>query len=30
MLTPQAAHRTHGNLKRMWKNYYRKRVNLEV
>lgn len=30
MLTPQEAHRTHGNLKRMWKNYYRKRVNLEV
>lgn len=30
MLTPQEAHRAHGNLKRMWKNYYRKRVNLEV
>lgn len=30
MLTPQEAHRTQGNLKRMWKNYYRKRVNLEV
>jgi len=30
MLTPEAAHRGHGNLKRMWKNYYRKRVNLEV
>jgi len=30
MLTPQQAHRAHGNLKRMWKNYYRKRVNLEV
>jgi transposase InsO family protein len=30
MLTPQEAHRAHGNLKRMWKNYYKKRVNLEV
>lgn len=30
MLTPQEAHRARGNLKRMWKNYYRKRVNLEV
>jgi transposase InsO family protein len=30
MLTPQQAHRAQGNLKRMWKNYYRKRVNLEV
>ena len=30
MLTPEAAHRGHGNLKRMWKNYYKKRVNLEV
>jgi putative transposase len=30
MLTPQEAHRAHGNLKRLWKNYYRKRVNLEV
>ncbi len=30
MLTPQEAHKAKGNLKRMWKNYYRKRVNLEV
>lgn len=30
MLTPQQAHRAKGNLKRMWKNYYRKRVNLVV
>jgi putative transposase len=30
MLTPDVAHRSHGNLKRMWKNYYRKRANLEV
>jgi transposase InsO family protein len=30
MLTPQEAHRAKGNLRRMWKNYYRKRVNLEV
>jgi transposase InsO family protein len=30
MLTPQQAHRAQGNLKRMWKNYYRKRVNLVV
>lgn len=30
MLTPQEAHRGQGNLKRMWKNYYRKKVNLEV
>jgi putative transposase len=30
MLTPQEAHKAQGNLKRMWKNYYRKRVNLEV
>ena len=30
MLTPQEAHRAQGNLKRMWKNYYKKRVNLEV
>lgn len=30
MLTPQEAHKAHGNLKRLWKNYYKKRVNLEV
>jgi transposase InsO family protein len=30
MLTPEVAHRSQGNLKRMWKNYYRKRANLEV
>ena len=30
MLTPEEAHRAQGNLRRMWKNYYRKRVNLEV
>lgn len=30
MLTPQEAHRTQGNLKKLWKKYYRKRVNLEV
>jgi putative transposase len=30
MLTPEEAHKAQGNLKRMWKNYYRKRVNLEV
>ena len=30
MLTPEAAHRGQGNLKRMWKTYYKKRVNLEV
>lgn len=30
MLTPEAAHRGQGNLKRMWKNYYRKSANLEV
>jgi putative transposase len=30
MLTPDEAHKGHGKLKRMWKNYYRKRVNIEV
>jgi len=30
MMTPEKAHEVRGNLKRMWKNYYRKRVNLEV
>lgn len=30
MMTPEKAHEVQGNLKRMWKNYYKKRVNLEV
>lgn len=30
MLTPEEAHRGRGNLRRLWKNYYKKRVNLEV
>jgi transposase InsO family protein len=30
MLTPVRAHISHGNLKRQWKNYYRKRSKLEV
>lgn len=30
MLTPEEAHKCQGNLKRKWKNYYRKRVILEV
>lgn len=30
MLTPEAAHASKGILKRRWKNYYRKTVNLEV
>ena len=30
MLTPEVAHLTSGTLKRRWKNYYRKNVNLEV
>jgi transposase InsO family protein len=30
MLTPERAHQSHGNLKRQWKNYYRKRIKLEV
>lgn len=30
MLTPEEAHRGNGQLRKMWKNYYRKRVNLEV
>jgi len=30
MLTPEEAHKSKGNLKRQWKNYYRKKVNLEV
>lgn len=30
MLTPERAHLSSGKLKRRWKNYYRKTVNLEV
>jgi putative transposase len=30
MLTPERAHKSHGSLQRQWKNYYRKRINLEV
>lgn len=30
MLTPEIAHTSKGSLKRKWKNYYRKTVNLEV
>jgi len=30
MLTPEVAHASKGTLKRQWKNYYRKTVNLEV
>lgn len=30
MLTPEVAHLTSGTLKRRWKNYYKKTVNLEV
>jgi len=30
MLTPQRAHSTTGTLKRRWKNYYRKPINLDV
>jgi len=30
MLTPERAHFSSGKLKRRWKNYYRKTVNLEV
>jgi transposase InsO family protein len=30
MLTPERAHLSSGRLKRRWKNYYRKTVNLEV
>ena len=30
MLTPERAHFSSGELKRRWKNYYRKTVNLEV
>jgi len=30
MLTPEEAHSRNGQLKRMWKNYYRKTVKLEV
>jgi len=30
MLTPEAAHLTSGRLKKRWKNYYKKTINLEV
>lgn len=30
MLTPEEAHKSHGLLRKMWKNYYRKRVKLDV
>jgi transposase InsO family protein len=30
MLTPEEAHHGHGQLRKMWKNYYRKKANLEV
>lgn len=30
MLTPEKAHKSHGQLKKLWKNYYRKKANLEV
>ena len=30
MLTPELAHNSKGSLKRKWKNYYRKKVKLEV
>ncbi len=30
MLTPEAAHLSSGRLKRKWKNYYKKTINLEV
>jgi len=30
MLTPELAHQRSGKLKRRWKNYYKKSVNLEV
>ena len=30
MLTPEAAHLTSGTLKKRWKNYYKKPINLEV
>ena len=30
MLTPETAHTSKGNLKRKWKNYYRKTIKLEV
>lgn len=30
MLTPEEAHQGHGQLRKMWKNYYRKKANLEV
>lgn len=30
MLTPEKAYKNSGKLKRRWKNYYRKNINLEV
>lgn len=30
MLTPEKAHLSKGILKRRWKNYYKKPINLEV
>jgi transposase InsO family protein len=30
MLTPEQAHKSQGQLRKMWKNYYRKKANLEV
>jgi len=30
MLTPEVAHLTSGRLKKRWKNYYKKTINLEV
>jgi len=30
MLTPEVAHKSSGRLKKRWKNYYKKTVNLEV
>jgi len=30
MLTPEQAYHRTGNLKRHWKNYYRKTINLEI
>lgn len=30
MLTPEQAHKSQGQLRKMWKNYYKKRVNLDV
>lgn len=30
MLTPEEAHKSQGQLRKMWKNYYRKKAKLEV